>query len=70
MRKKHAHFSKWALSSPVFFLDEIVRTGMTLFPYITVGFVIVSVFSIVTVWITAFFFDQVKFISLSPNSLN
>ncbi|PAV89735.1 hypothetical protein WR25_11209 isoform D [Diploscapter pachys] len=30
--------------------DEIVRTGLTIFPYIAVGFTIMSIFSIVTVY--------------------
>lgn len=40
--------------------DEIVRTGMTLFPYISVGFVIMSFFSIITVYISGFYYDQVN----------
>lgn len=47
--------------------DEIVRNGMTLFPYISVGFLILATFAITTVWISAYYFDQwtVHKISLS-----
>uniref|UniRef100_A0A7E4UX87 SSD domain-containing protein n=1 Tax=Panagrellus redivivus TaxID=6233 RepID=A0A7E4UX87_PANRE len=38
--------------------DEIVRNGMTLFPFISVGFLIMSTFSIITVFISAYYFDQ------------
>uniref|UniRef100_A0AC35U5L1 SSD domain-containing protein n=1 Tax=Rhabditophanes sp. KR3021 TaxID=114890 RepID=A0AC35U5L1_9BILA len=44
--------------SITFIGDEIVRTGMTLFPFISVGFVIMSIFSIVTVYMSAYYFDQ------------
>ena len=40
--------------------DEIVRNGMTLFPFISVGFLIMSTFSILTVWLSAYYFDQVR----------
>ncbi|VDO63980.1 unnamed protein product [Haemonchus placei] len=30
--------------------DEIVRTGLTIFPYLAVGFVVMSIFSVVTVY--------------------
>jgi hypothetical protein len=39
--------------------DEIDRTGMTLFPYISVGFLMISIFSVSTVAISAFYYDQV-----------
>lgn len=41
--------------------DEIVRTGMTLFPFISVGFVIMLFFSIITVYISGFYYEQVNF---------
>lgn len=49
--------------------DEIVRTGMTMFPYISVGFTIMSTFSIITVYISATYFKQVLFLLLHvPNN--
>jgi hypothetical protein len=42
--------------------DEIVRTGMTLFPFLSVGFLIMSVFSIVSVRLSAFHYRQVCFL--------
>lgn len=42
--------------------DEIVRTGMTLFPFLSVGFLIMSVFSIVSVRLSAFYYRQVCFL--------
>uniref|UniRef100_A0A0N5BY85 SSD domain-containing protein n=1 Tax=Strongyloides papillosus TaxID=174720 RepID=A0A0N5BY85_STREA len=38
--------------------DEVVRTGMTLFPFISVGFGIMSIFSIITVYMSGYYFDQ------------
>lgn len=38
--------------------DEVVKTGMTLFPFISVGFVIMSVFSIITVYMSGYYFNQ------------
>ncbi|KAI6239680.1 Sterol-sensing domain and Patched family-containing protein [Aphelenchoides fujianensis] len=38
--------------------DEIVRTGLTLFPYLSVGFAIMSAFAIGSVFISSFYFDQ------------
>uniref|UniRef100_A0A0N5A353 SSD domain-containing protein n=1 Tax=Parastrongyloides trichosuri TaxID=131310 RepID=A0A0N5A353_PARTI len=44
--------------SLTFVSDEVVRTGMTLFPYISVGFLIMSIFSIITVYMSSYYFDQ------------
>ncbi|CAB3406814.1 unnamed protein product [Caenorhabditis bovis] len=38
--------------------DEIVRTGLTLFPYLGVGFTIMSVFSVVTIYYSSRRMDQ------------
>ena len=38
--------------------DEIVRTGMALFPYIAVGFTLMCAFSLATVFISTFYFWQ------------
>lgn len=46
--------------SVTFAADEIVRNGMTLFPFISVGFLIMSTFAILTVWLSAYYFDQVR----------
>ncbi|KAE9556060.1 hypothetical protein FO519_000694 [Halicephalobus sp. NKZ332] len=58
------------IMSVTFAGDEIVRNGMTLFPFISVGFLIMSTFSIFTVWLSAYYFDQwtVHKISLAINA--
>uniref|UniRef100_A0A1I7RI20 SSD domain-containing protein n=2 Tax=Bursaphelenchus xylophilus TaxID=6326 RepID=A0A1I7RI20_BURXY len=38
--------------------DEIIRTGMTLFPYLSVGFAIMVTFSIISVFFSAFYYNQ------------
>ncbi|GMT23576.1 hypothetical protein PFISCL1PPCAC_14873 [Pristionchus fissidentatus] len=38
--------------------DEIVRTGMTIFPYIAIGFLIMCVFSIVTLILSSLYLRQ------------
>ncbi|CAD5218816.1 unnamed protein product [Bursaphelenchus okinawaensis] len=38
--------------------DEIIRTGMTLFPYLSVGFTIMVTFSIISVFLSAFYYNQ------------
>jgi hypothetical protein len=40
--------------------DEILRTGLTLFPFLSVGFLIMSLFSILTVGLSAFYYGQVS----------
>jgi len=41
-----------------FVADEVVRTGMTLFPFLSVGFVIMCGFSIGTVALSGLHFRQ------------
>ncbi|VDK53250.1 unnamed protein product [Anisakis simplex] len=42
----------------VFAQDEIARTGRTMFPYIAIGLLVISVFSLVTVYISATYTNQ------------
>jgi hypothetical protein len=41
-----------------FVADEVIRTGMTLFPFLSVGFGIMCLFSVVTVSFSAAYFRQ------------
>lgn len=38
--------------------DEVVRTGLTIFPFIGVGFAIMTVFSIITIYYSSSRLDQ------------
>ncbi|KAI6175500.1 Sterol-sensing domain and Patched family-containing protein [Aphelenchoides bicaudatus] len=46
--------------------DEVVRTGMTLFPFLTVGFVIMAAFSILSVRLSAHYYQQLTMFSGQP----
>ena len=39
--------------------DEIVKNGMTLFPFIILGFIILSTFALITGYCSSYYFDQV-----------
>ncbi|KHN81405.1 Patched domain-containing protein 3 [Toxocara canis] len=51
-------FIKPMVYSLVFAQDEIARTGRTMFPYIAIGLLMISIFSLVTVYIGAAFTNQ------------
>ncbi|WKY03350.1 hypothetical protein Q1695_004804 [Nippostrongylus brasiliensis] len=65
-RKVSAYFHKEMMSdlldiysfSLTYTSDEIVRTGLTIFPYLAVGFAIMSVFSVVTIYYCSSQMDQ------------
>ncbi|KHN71603.1 Patched domain-containing protein 3 [Toxocara canis] len=56
--KKQMTAIKPVVVSLAYTQDEVVRTGLTLFPYISVGFVIMCTFSIITVFIGSKYLNQ------------
>ncbi|GMR47757.1 hypothetical protein PMAYCL1PPCAC_17952 [Pristionchus mayeri] len=60
--KLHSEFSSPLIDayglSLTYTADEIVRTGMTIFPYIAIGFLIMCVFSIVTLILSSLYLRQ------------
>ncbi|GMS95635.1 hypothetical protein PENTCL1PPCAC_17810 [Pristionchus entomophagus] len=60
--KLHSEFNSSLIDayglSLTYTADEIVRTGMTIFPYIAIGFLIMCVFSIVTLIISSIYLRQ------------